>query len=82
VLRSMPPRSFESEDTRRDRKACVEAKQGCGRWAFVRCRKSEDLRGWMAANSWNLLTVYICIKLNMDLQANKSPVVVKGPFFP
>jgi hypothetical protein len=27
---------FESEDTRRDRKACVEAKQVCGRWASVR----------------------------------------------
>jgi hypothetical protein len=29
-----------------------------------------------------LLTVYIRIKLHMDLQADKSPVVVKGPFFP
>jgi hypothetical protein len=28
------------------------------------------------------LTVYIRIKLHMDLQADKSPVVVKGPFFP
>jgi hypothetical protein len=28
-----------------------------------------------------LLTVYIRNKLHMDLQANKSPVVVKGPFF-
>jgi hypothetical protein len=27
---------FEAEDTRRDRKACVEAKQVCGRWASVR----------------------------------------------
>jgi hypothetical protein len=26
---------FEAEDTCRDRKACVEAKQGCGRWASV-----------------------------------------------
>jgi hypothetical protein len=26
---------FEAEDTRRDRNACVEAKQDCGRWAFV-----------------------------------------------
>jgi hypothetical protein len=30
----------------------------------------------------SLLTVYIRIKLQLDLQANKSPVVVKGPFFP
>jgi hypothetical protein len=29
-----------------------------------------------------VLTVYIRIKLHMDLQADKSPVVVKGPFFP
>jgi hypothetical protein len=29
-----------------------------------------------------LLTVYICIKLQLDLQADKSSVVVKGPFFP
>jgi hypothetical protein len=29
-----------------------------------------------------LLTVYIRIKLHMDLQADKSPVIVKGPFFP
>jgi hypothetical protein len=29
-----------------------------------------------------MLTVYIRIKLHMDLQADKSPVVVKGPFFP
>jgi hypothetical protein len=27
---------FEAEDTHRDRKACVEAKQVCGRWASVR----------------------------------------------
>jgi hypothetical protein len=29
-------RDFEAEDTRRDRKACVEAKQVCDRWACVR----------------------------------------------
>jgi hypothetical protein len=29
-----------------------------------------------------LLTVYIRIKVHMDLQADKSPIVVKGPFFP
>jgi hypothetical protein len=27
---------FEVEDTRRDRKACVDAKQVCGHWASVR----------------------------------------------
>jgi hypothetical protein len=29
-----------------------------------------------------LLKVYIRIKLQLDLQANKSHVLVKGPFFP
>jgi negative regulator of genetic competence, sporulation and motility len=30
----------------------------------------------------SLLTVYIRIKVQLDLQADKSSVVVKGPFFP
>jgi hypothetical protein len=29
-----------------------------------------------------LLMVYYRIKVHMDLQADKSPFVVKGPFFP
>jgi hypothetical protein len=29
-----------------------------------------------------LLTVYIRVKPQADLQADKSPVIVKGPFFP
>jgi hypothetical protein len=29
-----------------------------------------------------LLMVNSCIKVRLDLQADKSPVVVKGPFFP
>jgi hypothetical protein len=29
-----------------------------------------------------LLTVYMRIKFRMDLQADKSPNVAKGPFFP
>jgi hypothetical protein len=29
-----------------------------------------------------LLTVDCCIKVRLDLQADKSSVVVKGPFFP
>jgi hypothetical protein len=31
---------------------------------------------------WYLLTVNSCIEFRLDLQADKSPVVVKGPFFP
>jgi hypothetical protein len=34
------------------------------------------------ARKRGLLTVYIRINVYMDLQADKSPVVVKGPFFP
>jgi hypothetical protein len=34
------------------------------------------------ARKRGLLTVYIRIKVHMDLQADKSPIVVKGPFFP
>jgi hypothetical protein len=34
------------------------------------------------ARKWGLLTVYNHIKLQVDLQADKSPVIVKGPFFP
>jgi hypothetical protein len=33
---------FEAEDTCRDRKACVEAKQVCGRWASVRWSDDKD----------------------------------------
>jgi hypothetical protein len=32
---------IEAEDTRRDRKACVEAKQVCGRWTSVRWRDDK-----------------------------------------
>jgi hypothetical protein len=34
------------------------------------------------ARKRGLLTVISCIKVRLDLQADKSPVVVKGPFFP
>jgi hypothetical protein len=30
----------------------------------------------------HVLTVNSCIKVRLDLQADKSPVIVKGPFFP
>jgi hypothetical protein len=33
------------------------------------------------ARKRGLLTVNSCIKVRLDLQADKSPVVVKGPFF-
>jgi hypothetical protein len=35
-------RDFEAEYTRRDRKACVEAKQVCGRWASIRWSDDKD----------------------------------------
>jgi hypothetical protein len=33
---------FEAEETRRDHKVCVEAKQVCGRWASVRWSDDKD----------------------------------------
>jgi hypothetical protein len=35
---------FEEKDTRRDRKACVEAKQVCVGWASVRWSDDKDFR--------------------------------------
>jgi hypothetical protein len=35
---------FEAEDTRRDHKACFEAKQVRGRWASVRWSDDKDFR--------------------------------------
>jgi hypothetical protein len=35
---------FEAEDMCWDRKACVEAKQVCGRWASVRWSDDKDFR--------------------------------------
>jgi hypothetical protein len=35
---------FEEEDMRRDRTACVEANQVCGRWASVRRSDDKDLQ--------------------------------------
>jgi hypothetical protein len=40
---------------------------------------AECRRGGMAAV---VLTVNSYIKVRLDLQADKSPVIVKGPFFP
>jgi hypothetical protein len=34
------------------------------------------------ARKRGLLTVDYCIKVHLDLQADKSSVIVKGPFFP
>jgi hypothetical protein len=38
--------------------------------------------GASARRAARLLTVNSCIKVRLDLQVDKSPVVVKGPFFP
>jgi hypothetical protein len=34
------------------------------------------------ARKRGLLTVNSCIKVRLDLQADKSSILVKGPFFP
>jgi hypothetical protein len=50
---------------------------------------TEWERGWLYLRNDDaglpptpVLTVNSCIKVRLDLQADKSPVVVKGPFFP
>jgi hypothetical protein len=35
-----------------------------------------------AAACDGVLMVNSCIKVHLDLQADKSPIIVKGPFFP
>jgi hypothetical protein len=47
--------------------------------------KNSGMKSWTV--SWlslktKVLTVNSCIKVHLDLQADKSPFVVKGPFFP
>jgi hypothetical protein len=37
---------------------------------------------WLGTALVPVLTVNNCIKVHLYLQANKSPVVVNGPFFP
>jgi hypothetical protein len=41
---SQSSRTFEVEDMHQDRKACVEDKQGCSRWASVWWWQSEDFQ--------------------------------------
>jgi hypothetical protein len=52
--------------------------------ALVLTRVKNDTEAAMGVyrRCGRLLTVYNRIKLQVDLQADKSPVVVKGPFFP
>jgi hypothetical protein len=53
-------------------------------WAHVPARAGLLLRGEdfsCEAETCRVLTVDYRIKVHMDLQADKSPVVVKGPFF-
>jgi hypothetical protein len=47
-------------------------------FCFKKKHKERMAKEW--ANK--VLTVYIRIKVHMDLQADKSRVIVKGPFFP
>jgi hypothetical protein len=41
-----------------------------------------DMHNFLSEYSSTVLTVNNCIKFRLDLQADKSTVVVKGPFFP
>jgi hypothetical protein len=55
-------------------------------WAMIGCVAwriwIHDLLCCVPHMDIGLLTVYIRIQLQLDLQADKSPIVVKGPFFP
>jgi hypothetical protein len=44
--------------------------------------EEEEEEGEARKRCGKLLTVYNRSKLQVDLQADKSPIVVKGPFFP
>jgi hypothetical protein len=44
------------------------------------CARGTILR--FTVGACRVLTVNSCIKIRLDLQADKSPVVVKGLFFP
>jgi hypothetical protein len=47
-----------------------------------RARPRGEREGRETEGRAAVLTVNSCIKVRLDLQADKSPVVIKGPFFP
>jgi hypothetical protein len=54
-------------------------------WKLHKSNKRANLDHLFPGNGARkrgLLTVNSYIKVRLDLQADKSPVVVKGPFFP
>jgi hypothetical protein len=66
---------------------CNELLTHARRRAWVVTLKSALMRSWayLPSSCTHLpcvLMLYIRIKVHMDLQADKSPVVVKGPFSP
>jgi hypothetical protein len=44
--------------------------------------RTNNARKGVDASIWAVLTVNSCIKVHLDLKADKSPIIVKGPFFP
>jgi hypothetical protein len=54
----------------------------CGFRKNYMCRNKFGDEGLNELEAGCLLTVNSCIKVRLDLKADKSPVVVKGPFFP
>jgi hypothetical protein len=53
------------------------------KWAvLVSLSTITQIESFFLAVRGKLLTVYIHIKLHMDLQADKPPIIVNGPFFP
>jgi hypothetical protein len=69
-----------------DDQSLVDAKRKTKRkLKFTKSNKRSNLDHLFPGNGARkrgLLTVNSCHKVRLDLQADKSPVVVKGPFFP
>jgi hypothetical protein len=63
------------------RKVIVGEASRCGEDKYASFEGPGGQRSQVWATWW-LLTVHSCNKVRIDLQADKSPVVVKGPFFP
>jgi hypothetical protein len=64
------------------RRRPLMATGGGARWGCTGVRAREEEQAFCRHDGWLLLTVNSCIKVRLDLQTDKSPVVIKGPFFP
>jgi hypothetical protein len=80
-LRRMPSQGAHRRRPR-SRAVVVAAPAPPPRATSAMAHRSRDLGGARAPPPRRLLTVYIRIKVQLYLQADKSSIVVKGPFSP